>query len=185
MYREEKTIEAAAYFLRKSKDWSMDSYDLIKLLYLADREQVRSAGRTITGDHHWSLPWGPALGNVLDAIRNEGGTEWTDHIRTDRRLKKATLVADAPPAELSRADLKSLDAVWDEFGAMNGSALMAYAQRLPEYTDTEGRVPISLEDLARAVGRTEDEIDTILADDRERDAVERFKASLGKAPAHV
>lgn len=163
----------------------MDYYDLVKLLYLADREQVRRRGRTITGDYHWSLPWGPVLGHVLDAVRNGDDLDWNEHIRTNRTTKTSTLVQDAPLSALSKADVEVLQSVWEEFGHMDGRSLMRYTHGLPEYTDTDGRVLISLEDIARAVGHSEDEIDQILAQDREREAVERFRMTIEKTNVHA
>lgn len=185
MYRESKAIETAAYFLRKNEGWAMDYYDLVKLIYLADREQVRMKGRTITGDDLYSLPWGPIVSHVLDAIQEDVSDEWTAHIATDKALKRSKLVVDAPPSSLSRADLQAIEAVWERFGHMDGPQLTGYTHRLPEYTDTDGRIPISLEEVARGVGRTEDEIDAILDEQREREAVQRFKASLKRVASHV
>ena len=118
MYSTEKAIEAAAFFLRKKPGQEMEYYDLIKFIYLADREHVRRKGRTITGDLHWSLPWGPVVGHTLDAVRNNAVEEWTKHIATNPRQKRCTLVEDAPPAALSRSELQSLEKVWTDFGHM-------------------------------------------------------------------
>ena len=62
---------------------------------------------------------------------------------------------------------------------------MRYTHGLPEYTDTESRVEIRLEDLARGVGKTEDQVDEILARERELHEVQRFKKSISGRPALV
>ncbi len=185
MYKAQKSVEAAAFFLRHKKAQTMPYYDLVKLLYLADREQVRLHGRTISGDTHWSLPWGPVLGSVLDAVRHGNDEVWNRHISTDKRAKTSTLLIDAPAGELSRFDIEVLESIWKEFGHFDGPALMMLTHRLPEYSDTDGRAQISLEELARAVGRSEDDIDNILASERERNAIERFKASIEKTPVNA
>jgi len=180
MYSSEKAIEAAALFLGKREGREMPYYDLIKFIYLADREHLQRKGRTLTGDLHWSLPWGPVVGRTLDAVRNDTNEEWSEYIATNRNLKRCTLVKDAPPSALSRAELQTLETVWANFGHMDSQALMRYTHDLPEYTDTESRVEIRLEDLARAVGKTEEEIDEILARERELNTVQRFKKEIGK-----
>lgn len=185
MYSSDKAIEAAAFFLCKKQDREMPYYDLVKLLYLADREHVKRKGRSITGDLHWSLPWGPVAGNALDSVRNAWDEEWSRHIQTIRATKRCRLVEEAPPDALSRAELKSLELVWDGFGGMDSEALKDHTHALPEYTKTKGRVEIRLEDLARAVGKTEDQIDEILAQDRESNAVQRFKQEIRRRPAVV
>lgn len=156
----------------------MPYYDLIKFLYLSDREHLQRKGRTLTGDRHWSLPWGPVLGNALDAVRHGADEEWSKHIATVRQSKRCRLIQDAPAAALSRAEVLTLEAVWAKFGHMDSQALMRHTHDLPEYTDTEGRIEIRLEDLARAVGKTETEIDEILARERELDSVQRFKEQI-------
>ena len=178
MYSSDKAIEAAAFFLRKKDDHEMPYYDLIKFIYLADREHLRRKGRTLTGDLHWSLPWGPVVGHTLEAVRNNVFEAWTQHITTNRARKRCTLVEDAPPSALSRAEVQTLETVWSSFGHMDSQALMRYTHDLPEYTDTESRVEIRLEDLARAVGKTEEEIDEILARERDLNAVQRFKQEI-------
>jgi uncharacterized phage-associated protein len=185
MYKNDKAIEAAAFFLSKKNGREMPYYDLIKLLYLADREHFKRKGRTLTGDLHWSLPWGPVVGNALDAVRNDWDEDWSRHIQTIRKTKQCRLVEDAPPAALSRADLKSLNSVWEEFGQMDSKALKDYTHALPEYTETQGRLEIRLEDLAYALGKSEDEIDEILERDREMNAVQRFKDEIRRRTAIV
>jgi uncharacterized phage-associated protein len=181
MYSIDKAVEAAAFFLNKKKEREMRYYDLIKFLYLADREHLMRKGRTITGDLHWSLPWGPVVGQTLDAVRHDAVDEWSEHIATDRALKRCKLIADAPASALSRGEIQSLEAVWSQFGHMDSQALMRYTHDLPEYVDTESRIEIRLEDLARAVGKSEDEVDAILAREREMNDVQRFKAKIGRS----
>lgn len=185
MFNERKAVEAAAFFLTKKPGQSMPYYDLVKLLYLADRRMVKERGRLITGDLLWSLPWGPVLGSVLDSVRHGSGEVWPDHISTDRSKKSCTLIVSAPPSELSRSELAVLQSVWDEFGQLDSLQLMRLTHDLPEYTDTEGRVMISLEDIARAVGLSEAEISNLIEIDRDRQAVQRFKESLNLASADV
>lgn len=178
MYSSEKAIEAAALFLNKREGREMPYYDLVLFIYLADREHLSRKGRTLTGDLHWSLPWGPVVGYTLDAIRHDAIEEWTEHIATNRATKRCLLVKDAPPSALSRAEVQTLENVWSNFGHMDSKELMRYSHDLPEYTDTEGRVEIRLEDMARAVGKSEEEIDAILARERELNAVQHFKKQV-------
>lgn len=178
MYSCEKAIEIAAFFLNQTEEKEMPYYDLIKFIYLADREHLARKGRTITGDLHWSLPWGPVVGLTLDAVRNDAFDNWSKHIATNRTRKTCSLVEDAPAAELSRAEVQTLELVWNNYGQLDSQALMRYTHDLPEYTDTESRVEIRLEDLARAVGKTEDEIDEILARERESNSIQRFKKEI-------
>ena len=180
MYQERKAIEVAAFFLRKKEGLAMAYYDLIKLMYLAEREQMRRKGRTITGDELYSLPWGPILSSALDSVRLNKGDEWSDFIQTDATLKRSTLVKDAPPAKISKGELKVLESVWDEFGHMDGPELMRYTHGLPEYTDTESRVLISLDKLARAVGHDETAVDMIESAELERNHIRRFKDHLAE-----
>ena len=183
MYRKRKTIEAAAYLLAKA-DGEMPYIKLVKLLYLADREQIRQRGRSISGDSHWSLKYGPVLEHTLDAIRH-GDSEWGEVTQTDLEAKVISLRAEVPACELSRADCQVLDQVYAEFGSMKWPQLVDHTHGLAEWVPTSGRRRISLRDIAKAVGHSDERIAEILEADRERAEIERLRILLEETPARV
>ncbi len=173
MYRLRKTIEAATYLLARL-DGEMPFAKLVKLLYLADREQMKRRGTTITHDAYWSVRSGPILEHTLDAIKR-GNESWNCHMQTDLDAKVVSLIAEARPDQLSRGELQVLDAVLQTFGRMRWPDLVAYARRFPEWTEVaHDRRAISLASMAKGVGYSDEEAAHIVAANRELDEVATF-----------
>jgi hypothetical protein len=144
---------------------------------------VHKKGRTISGDTHWSLKCGPILSHTLNAIKGLD-PDWTPFIGVDLDAKVVWLKELAKPAELSRSDRETLDSVVETFGHLPWEELVQYTHRLPEWKKPEGQVKrrrIYLEDIARAVGHTDDRIRAIVEGDREKAVVRGFLSQF-KAP---
>ena len=184
MYRLRKTIEAASYFLVRAGS-ELPYIKLIKLLYLADREQMKRRGQTITGDTYWSLKYGPILEHTLDAIKC-GNPDWNVHMQTDEAAMVISLLSEAAPAALSRAELQVLEDTWCEFGHMRWPDLVAFTHDLSEWTPvTSGRKRIHIEDVARALGYSEVDVKQILAAAEERDEIASMMEPLLYKPVHA
>lgn len=103
----------------------LDKYQVVKLLYLADREHFNRFGRPITQEQYFALQYGPVASNAMDFMEQDA-----------RALKRAGvsdlpfgLVAEgtlvrlgAPKREIdrslfSRTDLQVIDAVVEEYGS--------------------------------------------------------------------
>lgn len=169
MFREAKTLEAAVYFLEKSNN-EMPYIKLIKLLYLADRRKMQKDGRTISGDRHYSLKCGPILSTALNAIKSRE-PDWSGNLGVDLDAKIVWIEQAVRPASLSRSDLEVLEWVDETFGHMGWKELVKYTHTLDEWTPPKGQAKrhrISLEDMARAVGHSDERIERILAEEREK-----------------
>ena len=60
LFNLEKLIQACNYLLKKN-NYSLNYTKLIKLLYLADKESLKGAIQTISGDTYVSMDNGPVL----------------------------------------------------------------------------------------------------------------------------
>src|SRR5437763_17099820 len=82
----EKTIQAAAFLLRREFGHRMNYMRLLKLLYLAERESLKEVGKPITGSRVIAMQRGPVLEDVFALIRGEHRAipKWSEFIRTDR-----------------------------------------------------------------------------------------------------
>jgi uncharacterized phage-associated protein len=188
MYREAKTIEAATYILSKieAAGEAVPYIKLIKLLYLADREQVLRSGRTISGDTHWSLKCGPILSDTLNAIKGRDD-RWLPFIGVDLDAKVVWLKKQAQPSEMSRADCSVLDDIVERFGHLPWQDLVEHTHALPEWHKPDGRVKrsrIYLADIARAVGHGPERVDAILRAEKERQEM-RGVMDWFRAPARA
>jgi uncharacterized phage-associated protein len=68
MFNERKVAQMAAFFLGQVQGGRMSHLKLMKLLYLAEREALRSLGLHLTGDHLVSMPHGPVLSMTLNLM---------------------------------------------------------------------------------------------------------------------
>ncbi|MCX6361017.1 MAG: Panacea domain-containing protein [Armatimonadetes bacterium] len=172
MYLQRKSIEAAAYLLSKLGG-EMPYIKLIKLLYLADREQVRRRGRTLSGDTHWSLSYGPVLELTLNSIKGNDPA-WHEYIRTDATARVSWLVALPEVREMSQADTEVLDDTVASFGHLHWMELVDYTHTLPEWKEprTGSRRRIYFHDIAAAVGHSPATVARLVAAQGERAAVQ-------------
>ena len=83
----EKSIQASACFLGLAPGQRLPYLVLVKLLYLADREELREVGYPLAGDTAHALPHGPILGQICDLIRLENmgeyGELWNQRFETN------------------------------------------------------------------------------------------------------
>lgn len=161
MFNEYKAAQIAAWFLTQAGG-TMPHLKLMKLMYLSDREAMRSYGFPMTGDHFVSMPHGPVLSNTLSHINDEAASSpdggWDTWI-SDKANYEVALVR-KPGANdldaLSRADLKVLDTIWAEFGKMNKYQIRDYThdpKNCPEWKDPKGSsYPIAYSTVFEALG---------------------------------
>ena len=88
---------------------------LLKLLYLAEREQFSKAGRPILGGRVVAMEYGPLHRGVYDLIkgRHAAERELSEFFRRDRY--ELALVNDPGVLELSRSEIDSLNDVADRY----------------------------------------------------------------------
>src|SRR3954454_8136310 len=112
-FNERRATEAAARFL-KLRGGRMSYLNLIKLLYLLDREALLQWGRPVTTDRYVSMDNGPVVSRIYDLIREESppGTDtvWRHYVSAPQDWD-VVLLAEPEPSELSRAEEALIDQV--------------------------------------------------------------------------
>lgn len=159
MFNERKVAQMAAFFLGQGPEGRMSHLKLMKLLYLADREAVRTFGLPISGDKPVSMPHGPVLSMTLNLMdgdiesRPGGWEEWISD-KENHELSLRKLFAPQDLDELSKAELSVLETVWKQFGAMGKWEIRDWThQHCSEWKDPRGSsYPITFQSLACAVG---------------------------------
>jgi uncharacterized phage-associated protein len=105
---------------------------------------------------------GPVLSEVLDLI-NEGSppgesSSWSNTISSPSNYE-VHLTADCPADDLSDMEEKVLADVYQEYGHHDPWALVDLLhETLPEWTPTQGAIPIRYRDILLREGRTESEV---------------------------
>ena len=163
MLNERKVAQMAAYFLNR-EGGCMSILKLMKLLYLSERESLKLYCMPMTGDHAVSMDRGPVLSNTLDLANNtsiysaeDGWNLWMEPREGyEIRLKKE--VCEDELDELSRADMKVLENVWEEFGHLNPWKMSEYTHSLEEWENPKGTSkPIEYSRIFMALGYKEEE----------------------------
>ncbi|HUY91978.1 MAG TPA: Panacea domain-containing protein [Pirellulales bacterium] len=175
-----KTIEAAAYLIKRQPGARENYMRMLKLLYLADRLSLQERGMPICGDTVYAMERGPVMSVTLDLVH--GADSFAD--RWDRFIKKdvyeVVLKADPGNRNLSRAEIKILERVAEQFRGQDEWDMVEWCHKhLPEYEknwDARGeskRKRIPLCDVLEAVGRRDDQ-KRIVAEINESAAFDQF-----------
>lgn len=185
MFNERKAAQMAAFFLGQSQEVRMSHLKLMKLLYLSDREAVRSFGWPISGDRLVSMPHGPVLSMTLNLMdgdvesRPGGWEEWI----SDKENHELSLRQPFEPGaldELAPAELDVLASVWKQFGAMSKWEIRDWTHKhCEEWEDPKGSSnPIPYQKLARAVGFDEQASNELAAQIQAEQEIDRLFATL-------
>lgn len=164
-FREDKATQAAAILL-KLHGGKMSYMKLIKLLYIVDRQALISWGRPVTYDSYVSMDRGPVLSKTYDLINDgvEPGHEsyWDTYI-SEPEHRAVELLKAAPDDELSESEVELIHKVFSEYGNKDRWELVDITHQFSEWQDPEGSaIPISYHDILKAVGKTENEVATII-----------------------
>jgi len=155
----EKTIQAAACFLKLEPGKRTNYMRLLKLLYLADRKSLQLRRAPLCGDTPYAMERGPVPSATLDMLKGNDpeSPRWAEFITKigyDVRLTK-----DPGNLALSRAELKILNELSEEFRDLDEWAMVKWChEHLPEYQECEPelkqkkRVKMSLESILAAIG---------------------------------
>lgn len=161
-YKPIKARQLAAGFLRMTPAHVMNYTKLLKLMYLADRERLLANGSIITGDHFFSLPYGPVLSNVLDCIRCQvRDQDWLAHFKTQGY--DIHMTSDPGNDELCRLDDEIIQRLYRKFENYDWRAMIHYCHdSLPEWQDPgKSSLPIEYREILELSGKSHDEITAI------------------------
>lgn len=163
-FNPKKTAQAGAILLR-ANGGDMSNYIFIKMLYLVDRESLARWGEPLTGDDAVSMKFGPVLSAVYDLTKGERAwlrEHWEPFISdAEVETNRVSLKADPGDDELSPAEIKIIEGVYEEFKGYNWKAMRDYCHVFEEYDKTVGKSsrPIATEKLMIAVGRRSEQIE--------------------------
>lgn len=179
VFNEQKAAEAAAHLLDMSGG-SMEYIRLIKLMYLADRQTLIEVGTPITGDKMVAMPYGPVLSRVYDRINQRPDSPpWSDYVTAKGRYD-VELVA-SPPVDgaLSNFEISVLRSVCEKWKGVDKWTMVDALHELPEWSDPDGSArPIDPVEILRLAGKSDDEIECLVAQAETVWAMDRMAASL-------
>lgn len=158
-----KAVEAAAILL-KLHGKPMKHLGLLKMLYIADRIALQCIEQPITGDDYVSMDYGLVLSDVYNLIKGQPVDDalslWSKFI-SPLNSNYVFLLNDPGNAELCEEE-DILKEVYQTFGHLSPFDVVQWTHNLPEWQNPHGSaVPISVEDVLRYVGKSDEEIEQI------------------------
>ena len=141
-----QSIQSAGFLLNLSGG-HMDYMKLLKLLYISDRDYLRTNGETITGDDIFALPRGPVLSHIYSYIRpsknwtlsaeeQANRQEWTRFIQTDEPSKQTftvNLLQNTGDDDLSQSIEECLGNVYLKFIDYDQFQISEYTHKFHEW----------------------------------------------------
>jgi len=166
----DKATEAACRFVILESG-TISVLKLVKLIYLLDRFAIQQRGNPVVGGAYFSMKNGPVTSEVLDLI-NAGEiagvrSTWSEFISS--RQNNEIAASKSPSGFLSEAELGFLDVIYKRHAGRDQWELRDWChQHCSEWTTiNSGRASITPADLAKAVGKTEEQVEEIVADANE------------------
>jgi uncharacterized phage-associated protein len=157
-FNEVKTTQAAAKLIAL-RGGGLDILELLKLLYLIDREALLRWRRPVTGDRFVAMKHGPVLSMVYDLTKSPtaGTGYWQQCIqKNDQRL---TLKKSVPDDEVSDREAELIVEVANKFEGIGKWTLRDFTHTLGEWKDPgDTSRPIYVEQILLAGGCTWDDI---------------------------
>ena len=182
-----KLIEVVNYMLKKY-EYRLNYTKLLKMLYLADRQSYYDIGSPITGDTYAALKAGPILSNTYNLIRNKGNQN-DQNLWNSRFLKDAydlvALTDKIPCNTLSDYEKEVLDGIDSKFHNYTFTDLIEYTHaNCPEWkAPKDSALPISIESILQALGKSPDEIAFIIEEEQSFAQEEAALAQLSELNA--
>lgn len=158
-YNARKAAQVAAFFA-KASGGKINVLKLVKLIYLADRLALETFEYPILEDKFVSMDHGPVNSITLNYVNglSDDREVWAEFI-SDRT---GHLIALSNPEikihdldELSLAELKILNLIWDRYGKMSQFEVRDFTHKnCPEWEDPRGSSePIPLERILKFLGK--------------------------------
>ena len=163
-----RATQAAAWLVSKAGG-KMSHIKLSKLLYIADREALRRWGRPIIGGNYSSMEHGPVISPVVDCLRTP--EERGDRDNWDRYLRRqghSILLLDDPGrGQLHEAAIRLLDEIFAQCKNLTKWEVRDRTHQFPEYSNPgKSSKPIDIENLLKAVEKSDEEIEVLAADSK-------------------
>ena len=174
-YNENRAVQAAAIFA-KLEGGTIDKYKLAKLMYYLERETIVRTGQPLFHDALFSAPYVPVASGVnhgIDAIVppkiSNRDFEKGEHPAWENnftRKGETSLLRTADPGseELSESDINLINEIQQKFKNWDFNELKNFFHDLPEYVETDAKIPIHFTEILRAEGASEEEIKELKAE---------------------
>ena len=171
-FRPEKAIQAAGVLLNAHGN-CMEYIRLLKLLYIAEREQLQAIGTPIVGGRMVAMKHGPLHDVVYAMVKDQCGdaAKWNRYFTTSGHNIELREV-DPGVTKLTRSEVTKLQEVSSRYDSLSTWELVDLTHSLDEWkttypAGTNTSIPIKALALLRAVGMSEIEAEALFESERE------------------
>lgn len=175
-----KATQAAAYILKLAGDKGVSKGHLVKMLYAADRRQLKRIGKPITGDRPAAMEHGPVLSKILDYLDGDVvDLYWSRHIsKADGDTHHVHLLAPVPDDLLSEKEKEALKMAYDFFKDMTWEKVKKYCHENFKEWDNPGKTskPIAFENILKAAKKPGSFIEELHSQQEERALLKKLFA---------
>jgi hypothetical protein len=138
-----KIIQSLAYIAWKIDKDGMNDMKAYKLLWLADRYQLRTAGISVSGDTYYAMPHGLVPSDAKCILEGENTKLQNDSEYCKQYIKIIDkhhyAVVSAPDTDqFSESDISVLDKIIAQFGSCSAKYLSELSHKFPEWTYYQG-----------------------------------------------
>jgi len=175
-FNQARTEQAACRLLYRCGG-GLTVLQLVKLLYLVDREAILRRSDPVTGDRMVSMDHGPVLSRTLDLINEDRQhasedqiAEWQHFVspRDGNDIRPVAVEPTEGPAmrafydELSRWELNLIDEIATTYGSKTAGQLIDIGHKLPEWHSPGGTsTTIEPAEILLSAGRSQEEIEEL------------------------
>lgn len=145
---ENETARAAAIYFTSREGGCINKMKLVKLMYIVERTALQEAETALFGGKYFSLPYGPIISEVVDALDDE---KWSG-LQKSREHDVALMPGVEVPYEfMSEWSAELLERVYRDFGKLDQWQISDFTHtHFKEWKQPQGankRIPISLSDI--------------------------------------
>ncbi|WP_426032870.1 Panacea domain-containing protein [Caulobacter sp. DWP3-1-3b2] len=157
-----RAAQVTAFFADK-EGGSINVLRATKLIYLSDRASMAEREYPVTGDNFVAMPFGPVNTYTYSLMNGEAEPPqthiWAEFIgpRANYRVPLARPITIDDLDELSRSDIRILEATWNAFKDIEKYELAEWTHRFcPEWRDPAGSsVPIDFATVFKRLDKAE------------------------------
>ena len=180
-YNPRKAAQITAFFANKEGE-SIPVLKIAKLIYVADREHMRSYGHPLLDDCLVSMPHGPVNSITLNYIDGCAPDDagWNEFVGARNGYSVGAVAQFSRDAldELSDAEIDTLQTVWNLLGGLNKWEIRDWTHKnCPEWEDPQGSAqPIPHERVLKYLGH--EDIESLVDEIEDGRRVEGIFAAL-------
>lgn len=135
-YQHKKAAQLINYFAAYNQG-AINKMKAFKLIWLVDRLHLRRYARTVTGDTHYAMVWGPVPSSTKNFVESKVNPQSLEKHYFDQYLtldgQIINSIQNVNPKVFSETDLEVADEILKNYNALDQFELANYSHHFPEW----------------------------------------------------